>query len=72
MQTGFWWENLRKRDHLEDSGIDGRIILRHLQEVGCEAKGWIDVVQDRDRWWAMVNAAMNLRVVQNVGNFLTS
>jgi len=26
--TGFWWGNLRERDHLEDPGIDGRIILR--------------------------------------------
>jgi hypothetical protein len=26
--TGFWWENVRERDHLEDSGVDGRIILR--------------------------------------------
>jgi len=26
--TGFWWGNLRKRDHLENPGIDGRIILR--------------------------------------------
>jgi len=26
--TGFWWGNLRKRDHLEDPGIDGRIRLR--------------------------------------------
>jgi hypothetical protein len=25
--TGFWWENLRERDHLEDPGVDGRIIL---------------------------------------------
>ena len=27
---GFWWENLRKRDHLEDPGVDGRIILRRI------------------------------------------
>jgi len=25
--TGFWWGNLRKSDHLEDPGIDRRIIL---------------------------------------------
>ena len=24
----FVWENLRERDHLEDTGLDGRIILR--------------------------------------------
>ena len=28
--TGFWWGNLRERDHLEDRGIDGRIILRWI------------------------------------------
>jgi len=28
--TGFWWGNLRERDHLEDPGIDGRIILRWI------------------------------------------
>jgi hypothetical protein len=28
--TGFWWETLRERDHLEDPGVDGRIILRHI------------------------------------------
>jgi hypothetical protein len=26
--TGFWWGNLRERDHLENPGTDGRIILR--------------------------------------------
>jgi len=28
--TGFWWRNLRKRDHLEDPDVDGRIILRWI------------------------------------------
>jgi hypothetical protein len=26
----FWWGNLRERDHLEDQGVDSRIILRWL------------------------------------------
>jgi hypothetical protein len=61
--TGFWWENLRVRDHLVDPGVDGRIILRRiLQEVGCGGIDWIELAQDRDRWRALVNAVMNLRV----------
>jgi len=27
---GFWWQNLRERDHLEDPGIDGRVTLRWI------------------------------------------
>ena len=30
VHVGFWWGNLRERDHLEDPGIDGRIILRWI------------------------------------------
>ena len=26
--TGFWWGNLRERDHLGVPGVDGRLILR--------------------------------------------
>jgi hypothetical protein len=36
-------------------------IKMDLQEVAREGMGWIDVAQDRDRWWALVNAVMNLR-----------
>jgi hypothetical protein len=28
--TGFWWENLREKDHWGDPGVDGRIILRWI------------------------------------------
>jgi hypothetical protein len=28
--TGFWWGNLRERDHWRDPGVDGRIILGWL------------------------------------------
>jgi hypothetical protein len=33
-----------------------------LEEVGWEGVDWIDMAQDRDRWRALVNAVMNLRV----------
>jgi len=37
-------------------------IKTDLQERGCAGLDWIDLAKDRDRWWALVTAAMNLRV----------
>jgi hypothetical protein len=34
----------------------------NLKEVGWGAWYWIDLAEDRDRWWAVVNTVMNLRV----------
>jgi hypothetical protein len=43
---------------LEDLGVDENII--YLQEAGC-GLNWNDLVQDRARRRAIVNAVMNLR-----------
>ena len=37
-------------------------IKMNLQEVGCGGMDRIDLDQDRDRWWDLANAVMNLRV----------
>ena len=33
---------------------------------------WIELAQDRDRWWALITVVINLQVPYNSGNFLTS
>jgi hypothetical protein len=62
VHTGFWWGDLRKGDHLGDAGVDGRIILRRIFKKWDGGMDWIELAQDRDRWRALVNAVMNLRV----------
>jgi hypothetical protein len=51
------WENTIKMD---------------LQEVGCGGMDWIELAQDRDRWRALMNEVINLRILYNAGDFLTS
>jgi hypothetical protein len=49
-------------DHLGDPGVDGRIIFKRIFKKWDGAMDWIELAQDRDRWWAVVNAVMNFRV----------
>jgi hypothetical protein len=46
----------RPRSRWEDN------VRMDLREVGCGGMDWIGLAQDRDRWRAIVNADMNLRV----------
>ena len=47
---------------MEDPGADGRIILKWILEKWDGGIDWIHLAQDRDRWWTVVNAVMNLQV----------
>jgi hypothetical protein len=38
-------------------------IRMDLRETGLGGMNWIRLAQDRDRWWAVVSAVMNLRVL---------
>ena len=58
--TGFWWGKLREAWETQRRWEDN--IKVDLQEVGCESLDWIELAENRDRWRAVVNAVMKLRV----------
>jgi len=41
VHTGFWWGNLKERDHLEDLGTDRRLILEQIFKKMYWVMEWI-------------------------------
>jgi len=62
VNKGFWWGKLRTRDNLENPGVVRRITLRCIFRKWGGGMDWIDLVKDRDRCRALVNAVMTFRV----------
>jgi hypothetical protein len=60
MHVGYWWQSQKVRDHWEDQEDVG--VWTILRWIGRDGVDWIDLAQDRDRWRALVNMVMNLRV----------
>jgi hypothetical protein len=48
VHTGFWWGNVRERDHLEEPYVDGRVILSWIFKKWDGGMDWIDLAPDRD------------------------
>jgi hypothetical protein len=51
--------NLRERGNFEDVRVDNIKMSSRNRLTGVE---WIDLAQDRDKWWAVVSTVMKLRV----------
>jgi hypothetical protein len=59
----FWFGNLEKRNHMEDQGVVGKIILQlDLREMEWEGEDGMYLAQDRVQWQVLLNTVMNLQV----------
>jgi hypothetical protein len=67
---GFWWGNLRARDHWGDPDTDGRIILRWIFRRGLS--GMDGVGSGKGQVAGTCEYGEELSGSKNVGNFLTS
>jgi len=55
------WKPEGKRPHGRTKDRWNNIKM-DLQELGCVGMAWMELAQDRDRWQALVNAVMNVRI----------
>jgi hypothetical protein len=61
--TGFWWGKREGKRPLERPTCRWEDNIKmDLQEVGCGVMELIELAQDRDRWWVIANAVINLQV----------
>ena len=62
VHIGFCWGNQSERSDLEDQDMNGRIIFNSKDRKSDWEVDCIELAQDRDRWNALVKAAMDLPV----------
>jgi hypothetical protein len=48
MHTGFWWENLKEKDSLEDLRVGYRTILNWAFKIGCDFVDLIHLTHNSD------------------------
>jgi hypothetical protein len=62
VHIGVWWGDLVEREHTENIDVEGMILLNWSSGRGLGGGGeawstdWIYLIQDGDRWWALVCA----------------
>jgi hypothetical protein len=63
MHIGYWWSIQKERRPLGRPRLRWVVNIKmDLREIRWDGMDWIDLVQNRDQWRALINAIMNLRV----------
>ena len=59
-----------ERNHLKRLHVDGKTISNEFLKITLESLDWIDLAEDWNKWQVYARQVINLRLPQNVGNFL--
>jgi len=60
---GYWWKNLKETVRFDGLGIDGKILLTiGTKETGWESLAWFPLTHKRQKWLAVLNSVMNIRL----------
>ena len=62
MHTEFWWGDLKERDDSEGLGVRRADNIKMDLQVEWVGMNWIDLAQDKESRWALVNAIINILV----------
>jgi len=67
VRTEFWWRDLRDRERKRETswkiGMCGRIVLKLSYMKWDGGLDWFELAHERERWWTLVNAVMNISFV---------
>jgi len=73
MHNRFWWGNTMERGNFADLGVDWSINVKMGLETGQMVADWINLAQDRGRWWGSVNMdswSLMMRLIRFPGRSL--
>ena len=66
-------ENLKRRYHFENIGMNGMIILKgDLREIRYKCMDWMHLARDTDQKWAVGKRATNFKFTERQGISLTT
>jgi hypothetical protein len=68
MQTQVWMGDVKRRDHVRGPYVTESIVLNGSERNTERGRGLNETDWDREEWWTVVNAVLNLPVPWNARN----